>query len=544
MPKLFVIIIGCLCSSACTKKAEVQNMRESRFWEYWNADSETPCQMHQFNKLSLAADQDKSTKTNIRDFYLAASQKLATLEIPELSTNITPRGVLELDNGHAIADFQIAYKGVPVCQYLGRIRSRHGKMSVRDLELPMQNLTKLKEHQAITWQNKSNEDTARIARKLLKKSGQPNTIPIVVNQDLEKCLWIDEQMTPIPAWHTNIMLGRNLWTATFSQREILSYHHEHVMLNASFKAFQENIHTPIVTKNIDTIQPGGHLCSEHVAVASRPGFPLVHSSNGSFDFKPTDLQFHAVNAFTTVVEMYSWILEMGGNDWIKSPIVLRFDDSPTARQNGPFYVNPMMSSEYSHATILAPSKQIDSNTGMVNLEHLYTDGDALGHEVGHNFASQFMGVSQDLELRSLHEAIADFLRATKTKRPCIAPTICKTVKICESRKCLRNLDNNLSLNSKGYAAQINKGAHAASQIISGLLWDIAVKHNAGLTKTGKLLLNALTYVERTPDYRNFLGALQSADKEHFKSSFACKIVQSAQSRGMQDLLDTKTCQAH
>lgn len=178
-----------------------------------------------------------------------------------------------------------------------------------------------------------------------------------------------------------------------------------------------------------------------------------------------------------------------------------------------------------------PRIRLGDGDGFI-LRNLALDADVIGHELGHHAIFRRLH-STEGDSGVLHEAIADYLVAARTGDPCIAASICpKGGALCSQQgKCLRNVRNTLSL------ADIKTQhlpPHERSQVISGLLWDLAGATQGGHAAVARLAFHAIEYLSPNAGYETWLAALGHADRALTDGARLCAIAAGAARRGLAD----------
>lgn len=143
------------------------------------------------------------------------------------------------------------------------------------------------------------------------------------------------------------------------------------------------------------------------------------------------------------------------------------------------------------------------------LHQVRLDNEAIQHEVGHHVFYRTVTTGAD-ESGILHEAVADIFVMLRTKNACLGEHLCLNDSLCVSLSCLRTADNNLTFTT--YLEQ--NGKHKQSQLISALLWDIALK--IGYDETASWLNYSIDLMPEDADFSDFIIALFDSLEQLYK----------------------------
>ncbi len=298
---------------------------------------------------------------------------------------------------------------------------------------------------------------------------------------------------------------------------------------------------------IDDMQDNGYLCSSYFTVETDDG-ELSFDPELNFKFDPSDKRFSQSTAFANATKMMQWFLEIDKNaHWSGAQVELRLSNGAQERASGPFYDNPAHQTSLKRPIIVLPDVlAFASAPNRPLLENLTTDFDVVAHELGHHIVAQYVGFSTKIENKMVHEGLADFFLYAQTGNSCLGESICsKDSSACEIRnKCLRSGDNELSLKDPAISRAIvtnSKAYHMASQVLSGMLWDIG-STQVGLANTAKLVMQALLYMNKVTDPTDLVSSLLQADRDLFAGQNNCTIQSVATRRGITDFnAGSNTC---
>ena len=274
----------------------------------------------------------------------------------------------------------------------------------------------------------------------------------------------------------------------------------------------------------------------------------VIARNYEFLLEPDDEGFVEVNAFAHASRMLDYFKSIGFV-WDESEtIILKLHailcSGSDCSKNNAQYEPGSANQDGTPIIILgdgdASEGEFEDNSGQVTtfgLQNLSIDSDVVSHELSHHIVFKVLKETSGESLR-LHEGLADFFTFASTKDSCLGESICpENSLVCMvSGKCLRTASTTLTYHSDEYNAF---PYHLQSQLISGLLWDL--QEDIGLPTTETMVLHSLNYFTQDTNYRHFIVALMLADKDLNESANACKILEVAIERGLDDKLDGITC---
>lgn len=265
-----------------------------------------------------------------------------------------------------------------------------------------------------------------------------------------------------------------------------------------------------------------------VAIADGPDF--------SFRYDPADKRFREVSAFANAERMANFFAqEKFGYTMDCLPIHIRvpdrFRDQVGLWQpiNNASYIPSSFNPAGSFPLIL-----LGEGDG-VGLKDLVVDADVMFHELGHHVVYRTLK-STSYESKVIHEALADFFVFAKTNNACVAEGVCPPgSEDCWKPGCLRTGINQLKLTD----VNLPTGAHRRSQVLSGMLWDMRVIFGPDVVDT--LVFKAVDYLLWESRYEDLVFALLAADLELNGGSYACRIHEFAQARGLGERISKISC---
>lgn len=378
----------------------------------------------------------------------------------------------------------------------------------------------------------SGSDRCMILHKTDPKLADPDSPPV--------------QLIPYLRLHFNA--DKQPYFAIVNHQGLLSDRHGEVIEKRFFSATgsahifsptqsnRENFQTREV--RFENLADSGYLCNKQLLTDSS------FSSSFNFVFGPelypgaaypiTDFRKYEATVFYNASQHIEWVrsltLSKSWNGeyrgWPGPQIRIYIDASDQGLNNTAVY----------HPTGEGKKPTISLGNGdNIQLRNLLLDPEVVSHELGHHLAYRYLTSTRGESL-DLHEGMADALVYYRTNNACLAESICPSDKVCISKKCLRSGENNYTYQSVSGM----RSGHNKSQLISGLLWDIAKR--MGRQNAAMLLIRAFSFLQSAGGYSSLLSALYLADQSLFRSKYYCTVVRpSAQNRGFSSLLPEDSC---
>ena len=250
-------------------------------------------------------------------------------------------------------------------------------------------------------------------------------------------------------------------------------------------------------------------------------FKKAESQDRKFIYKAGDERIAQVSAYYNAENYRSWVKKNGVFGC--NPISVHLYD---AKENNAEYTISVEGDQ------ITASVLIGQGTDGI-LQNLEYDPEVLWHELGHHVIFRTLKVSGH-ESKVLHEGLADALVFLKTDDACLADSVCPTnSKACfVKNQCLRSGELDLRIGDQQYESL---KFHQQSQLISGLVWDVA--NTIGRDKTTKLLFKSFEYLTFGSDFKFFIESMAHADKIQNQSKNTCVIYEKAIERGLKSQVD-------
>ncbi len=251
------------------------------------------------------------------------------------------------------------------------------------------------------------------------------------------------------------------------------------------------------------LSSGGTLCSERFRVAPEDGQVIAYNKDLSFIFNPTSEleKFEQAALFTYAEEQANYIKSLvHTKKWYGPQILIYPDTQNEGLTNNVFY---LPGDEENLPAIQVPKGDNKK------LHQVRLDNEAIQHEVGHHVFYRSVKTGNG-ESGILHEAVADIFVMLRTKNGCLGEHLCLNDSLCVSLSCLRTAENDLT--STSYLDV--SGKHKQSQLISGMLWDVALK--IGYDNTAAWLNYSIDLMPENADFSDFVVALFNSLDELYK----------------------------
>jgi hypothetical protein len=255
----------------------------------------------------------------------------------------------------------------------------------------------------------------------------------------------------------------------------------------------------------------------------------------AFVYDPGDERYAEVASFTNASRTLSWFTSFLGYEWTDDPLTIRIHEeigqSPNEKNNALY--KPAASTDDGRPNIL-----IGDGDG-IQLQNLTLDQDVVSHEFGHHIVYRTLK-STVRESLVLHEGLADFFTFARTDDACLGESICpEGSQFCWTSSCLRTGETTLKFGDSSLPTQ----AHLRSQFISGMLWDLKIKHSVPIADVARIVYKSLDLFASEMVYEQFIAALINADKELFEGANCNTILTAAKDRGLTTRIADLSCGA-
>ena len=357
----------------------------------------------------------------------------------------------------------------------------------------------------------------------------------------EKCFHV-AQHNILPTWMMTVRLRNGLIYAVLAdEHHIYRLRPQFFSVNGTAKTWAHNRSTaPEAERILYDLVGDGTLKSEFLKTVVPIEFPPVQEPNHTFNYDINDRRIEEVTAYANAQDHLRWFQKLGFTWYSLKPLELRLHFSDLNNPNNANYY------QGSVAKNIPPSITINDGDG-IELQHLVTDGDVVGHELGHHVIYKTLRKIEN-DVLPLHEGLADFFVFARTGDPCLAETICPLgSKVCQMEgKCLRSADNTLTFNDeiwRGFPPVPNqKYGHRHGQLISGMLWDLQKSGRFAKDDLAIMVLKATSFFAEYADFCQFIKALYAADREIFANQHESSIRDAALKRGFYEFADpTQNC---
>jgi len=287
------------------------------------------------------------------------------------------------------------------------------------------------------------------------------------------------------------------------------------------------------TVKLTGMSAGGSLCSQNfvaISLTGNPNSPVINnppiSTTEDFTYDQSNNNFYAATTFYNASTHVSWLLENNFiPNWPGPQVQIVLNETDT-NNDGANNGNNNIAVYLPNGNSYDDPPQIELGNGDGNLlQKLWTDPDAIQHETGHHLIyTRVTDISNRISV-VIHEGLADSQVLLQNHSPCLCPTVCtSTTSVCISTKCLRTAANNFTMAAPSCTSDgltnppqcLPTEVHQRSQVISGMLWDVAQDigpSNDGYNSTLKLLTRAITYLVASSEYGDLLEALIKADED-------------------------------
>ena len=416
--------------------------------------------------------------------------------------------------------------GIPICRYeirsgetssgssfvMGRapnINPGQVAPTIEDFPLPKDSMTFLKDYLA--------ERYRRVAYDAIIP-GLP-----------KPCYWID-QGEIVPVWRTLVHVGRFAFEAFSSSAYVYFMQKQFFTVSASIDAYEFNPSQSEVKTFSVEVDSSGTLTNNYFET-NPVDKQRVTSNDNKFQFSPDSNDFAEASVFAHANAHFDYMKGRGYKWEGEGPIELKIFGS-SIDDNNAYY-------EPSESTISGkPRITIGKGDGSA-LQNLMLDRDVVSHEFGHHVV--FRAIKSTFgESLVLHEGLADFFAFAGAKEACLGESICPDgSEYCVvPRQCLRSGETDLTYGSGAYNSVQE---HLQSQVISGMLWDIASVGSMNVDTLASVVNKALDYMVSNSGLTDFILALMLADHDINDGVNSCILLDAANNRGMSSKTEGIDC---
>lgn len=347
--------------------------------------------------------------------------------------------------------------------------------------------------------------------------------------DKTPCVFINQKTKLLQAaWNIKFFIGHIPVSALIAQNELLSVEPLAFHLDGLARIYDrtKKESTALATVHLPNMSGRGYLCNDMFTTSVPTGIGMAFDKEFKYLYSTADKRFQETSLFANANEMWTYFTSLGFDNWAKAQIEIFIKNE---LEGGPSYINPDISS-----SVLRPRIYVTQGADKLGLKNLNTDFDVVGHELGHHIVSKYVGTARSDENRTLHEALADAFVMLYTNDPCLGETICaKGSSTCINDACLRTAENDLNYTKEPYTGY---AWHKKSQLITGLLWDLNIKHKMDIKHLGQILAGAVRTLSKETNYSEFLNALLTSEAvvsgEGAENS--CKIFTAIKDRGLEE----------
>lgn len=487
--------------------------------------------------------EDAEPNTGFSVFPFEASQKLyldgselskAAIQIinekidnSEISVHVAEKNSLQLANPFPSSEavtLHFSKNGIPFCNMEVK-----ATMVSKNLAL-MGDVPKLTDSTSVVYQTPNLVESIQNAWNALKID-----YPIIDEKLLKRreCFFLEENAL-YPAWELTMRtdgLNYQIWA---NESKVFKVSRRYFDATSKIQSYARDSLTNKEMSTFNIEVKSEHLENEFFEMdpsTDESGIEKAKSADNSFIYTPSDPLFEEASLFAHANEHLSFFKQLGYKWQGKIPMLIKFHTLIGDTKNNAFYQpgDDMQSS---------PFIMVGDGDDQI-LRNLASDADVVSHEFGHHVVFQSI---QDTSGESLllHEGLADYFVFAKTGDPCLGRSICVpggSAGACVvPDQCLRVANKTLKYGSKEYDAL---NAHRKSQFVSGFLYGLHEVLDPKLVP--QLVYRALESMVNNSGLRHLVISTMLADYHMNNGVNACKIFDSAVSRGMLSLLSDIKC---
>lgn len=315
-------------------------------------------------------------------------------------------------------------------------------------------------------------------------------------------------------------------------------------LVGSLTALEDPKKTALKTISVQGMQNKGYLCSDSFVMSVPSSVSEAYNKELKFAFDPSSDQFAQTSIFAAASAQFEWAVSLGYRNWSNAQIVLR----PYPEEGrSPEFVDPNIVHK---GWVKAARAYINYPDTIGYLRNLHRDPAPIAHEFSHAILFEHVMITNDFDLKTIVEGIADALAELQLENPCMGSSVCDSRGTsCATKSCLRTAANTRKYMDSDYQADKNPSEgenpqyHSASQVVSGFFWDLHIKQKMSTRRVGELLLSAIRYMQPISSYKDLLRSVLQAEKDRFKNDYSCQIYEAAKDRGFASQLPSFNCRA-
>lgn len=417
------------------------------------------------------------------------SQTASFLEIKRIEDQETPHY-----GKRGIFTFKLFYEKIPLCNAYAKIYTTTNKMHLKG-NIPSSDLG------APAFLGLPEE----IRQKALEEKFETNEITLSEKKNL--CYVVKDKKLLL-VWKQKIKREGAPYEVLGKEDKIFSVEPLFFHATATAKIYAEKDtdntdFSALQSYKLPGVSTGGTLCSERFRVVPEEGESIAYSEDLNFVFNPSiDLEeFEQVAMFAYAEKQADYIKSLVHTKrWYGPQVLISPDIQNEGLTNNVFYLPGDNSN---------PPKIQMPKGDYVSLFQVRLDNEAVQHEVGHHVFYRSVK-SGSGEAGILHEAVADIFVMLRTKNACLGEHLCLNDSLCMNLSCLRTADNDWTLTSYLELS----GKHKKSQLISGMIWDLAVK--IGYDKVAAWLNYSIDLLPEQADFSDFITALYDSLDQLYK----------------------------
>ncbi len=386
-----------------------------------------------------------------------------------------------------ILGFEFSFEGIPLCSSYAKVYATSKKIVITG-NLPEK---ELKINFSLLAETPSTLSLSTLQESL-------ESLDVRIENKKNICYAIKNK-TLVPVWKQKVKKQDEPYLVLANGGNILSLQPLFFHSTGNLQTYDEDDSggekfSAIKTYTLDNMSSGGTLCNERFQLVPEDGEPSVKKEDFKFFFNPEEqlALFEQVSLFVYAEKQSEYIANLEYTKKWYGPQVLLI---PDMKNNG--LTN---SAQYIPGDYLArPEIRIPKGDD-IKLHQLRIDNEAIQHEVGHHVVFRSVTIPEGESL-VIHEGIADAFVELRTKNACLGEHFCLNDLLCVSLSCLRSADNNYRLSSEDLPSE----PHLKSQLISGLLWELALE--IGHDKTAAILNYAIDFLPKKAYFSDLITAL-------------------------------------
>ncbi len=409
--------------------------------------------------------------------------------------------------GLEIVNFRYSYNKKNLCQISTTVYKYGNKLTLQG-KIPPIELLNLEEK--IFWEK------PELIQTLKENFKTPSEIKLV---HVDDCLAVENNHL-IAAWDIEVEVNKEPYRVIMNNNQIFQINPKFFHLKETTALIYTTDSSPsneykILAETPVTVTNEGELCNERFKViVSDENMVATWNEEEQFYFDPeTEIyQLEQVSMFVNANIQTDYMLSLPSVEkWYGPQINLTLKPSMNELNNNAQYIP---GSSFNKAAI---SLGRGNNETLRNLRE---DPEAISHEVGHHIIYNWLKNASGESL-ILHEGISDSFVMFRTKNSCICEMICPKIQTCVSLGCLRQANNDYTLNDP----RLGTAAHTQSQLISGLMWSLAMEIDDinNFDIAANILYKAVSLFSEDAGFTEFIANLVTADKILYQGNY-CSII--------------------